>query len=189
MTSNNYSSADSRLTPDSPDYNSLSPVQTHLFSSGFRNHTSPYRNAPESLRDRVTRVAEQAQNHCYATYYRLSPFQRILAVLSGILITVLGILFLVFNERIFGFFASFAQSWRDLTGGWLILWFMTLGVAFPPMIGYSSCVTAAGFVYGFPKGYVNTMRQRKTLCPRLQRLSGSISANCNTVGSLWLLLQ
>jgi hypothetical protein len=27
-------------------------------------------------------------------------------------------------------------------------------VSFPPLIGYSSLLTIAGFVYGFPNGYV-----------------------------------
>lgn len=46
----------------------------------------------------------------------------------------------------------YAKKWRELPGGWLILWFMTFFVSFPPMIGYSTCVTIAGFVFGM-KGW------------------------------------
>ena len=156
MASNNQTPSAVRppLEPRSSSYNALSPVQTHLTSSRFRTHTLTYENEPQTFKDRVLRNIEKVQNQVNTTYCRLSPSQRVLAVIAALVLLVLGILFLVFNERIFGFFASFAQRWRDLTGGWLILWFLVVGVAFPPMIGYSSSVTAAGFVYGFPKGYV-----------------------------------
>ena len=155
MASSGHSPSATRLPLEtrSSSYNALSPVQTHLTSSRFRTHSPSYPDEPQSLKERILRNVEKAQNHFSTTYNRLSPSQRVLAVIAAIVILVLSILFLVFNERIFGFFASFAQRWRDLTGGWLILWFLVVGVAFPPMIGYSSSVTAAGFVYGFPKGY------------------------------------
>lgn len=153
----------------SSSYNALSPLQTHLSSSRFRTHSLSYQDETQSLRDRVLRNAEKFQNHFNTTYNRLTPLQRILAAVAGVLILVLGILFLVFNERIFGYFASFAQRWRDLTGGWLILWFLIVGVAFPPMIGYSSSVTAAGFVYGFPKGYVIGSRLNRSIQPCRER--------------------
>jgi hypothetical protein len=82
----------------------------------------------------------------------LTPVQQILVAGGGVAALVLGILLLVYNERIFGALEPFAKKWRDLTGGWLILWAATFVVSFPPLIGYSSCVTLAGFVYGFPYG-------------------------------------
>ena len=40
-----------------------------------------------------------------------------------------------------------------MPAGWLILWAMTFFVSFPPMIGYATCVTIAGFVFGM-KGWL-----------------------------------
>ena len=37
---------------------------------------------------------------------------------------------------------------------WLVLWALIFTVSFPPLIGYSSLLTIAGFVYGFPNGFV-----------------------------------
>jgi hypothetical protein len=65
---------------------------------------------------------------------------------------VLGILSLIYSEAIFHALARFAKRWRDVPAGWLILWSLTFIVSFPPLIGYSTCVTLAGFVYGFPNG-------------------------------------
>ena len=85
-------------------------------------------------------------------YDRLTLVQKIVLSLAGVATIVLGILLLVYNERIFAAMEPFAKKWRDLTGGWLILWAATFVVSFPPLIGYSSCVTLSGFVYGFPHG-------------------------------------
>jgi len=82
----------------------------------------------------------------------LTPVQRYLAVVALVVNVVLVILFLVYNERIFGWLEPYAAKWKDLRGGWLIIWALTFTAAFPPLIGYSTCVTTAGFVYGFPVG-------------------------------------
>jgi hypothetical protein len=73
-------------------------------------------------------------------------------ILLGTLTIIFSILGLVFSETIFDFLAGFAKSWRSVPGGFLILWVLTFIVSFPPLLGYSSCVTLAGFVYGFPNG-------------------------------------
>jgi len=83
----------------------------------------------------------------------LTLVQKVVLTIAGIATIVLGILLLVYNERIFAALEPFAKKWRDMTGGWLILWAATFVVSFPPLIGYSSCVTLSGFVYGFPYGW------------------------------------
>lgn len=99
------------------------------------------------------RTADKIQRRVITTFQKLTLLQRILAVAALVVLSVLGILFLVFNERIFGALAPIAEKWRDIRFGWMILWTMTFISAFPPIIGYSSTVTIAGFVYGFPNGY------------------------------------
>jgi len=77
----------------------------------------------------------------------------VLVSIGGVVALVLGILFLVYNERIFGVLAPWAKKWRNIRAGWLILWGLIFVVSFPPLIGYSSLLTIAGFVYGFPNGW------------------------------------
>ena len=50
--------------------------------------------------------------------------------------------------------SEYAEKWKHTTGGWIILWLMIFTTAFPPMIGYGSCGTLAGFVYGIGEGWV-----------------------------------
>jgi uncharacterized membrane protein YdjX (TVP38/TMEM64 family) len=89
-----------------------------------------------------------------ATVQKMTLIQRILAGIALFVMATLGILFLVFNERIFGWLEPFAEKWKHTTGGWTILWAATFITAFPPIIGYSTCGTTAGFVYGVWEGWL-----------------------------------
>jgi len=89
----------------------------------------------------------------WKTYNKMSVLQRILVFIFLSIMSVFGILFLVYNERIFGWLGPAAAKWRDVPGGWVILFALNFITAFPPLIGYSSTVTIAGFVYGFPNGW------------------------------------
>ena len=82
----------------------------------------------------------------------MTTVQLVLSVIAGLVSITFAILFLVFSERIFAWLEPVAEKWKNLRGGWLILWAMTFATAFPPVIGYSTCLTLAGFVYGFPWG-------------------------------------
>ncbi|KAK5191559.1 Tlg2-vesicle protein [Exophiala xenobiotica] len=83
----------------------------------------------------------------------MTALQRVLAVTGVVVLNVMAILFLIFNERIFGFLEPLAERWKHTTGGWTILWAITFMTAFPPVIGYSTCGTTAGFVYGVWEGW------------------------------------
>lgn len=89
-----------------------------------------------------------------ATLDKMTVLQRILVAIVIVTMATLGILFLVFNEKIFGALEPLAEKWKDTTGGWTILWAITFVAAFPPMIGYSTCATTAGFVYGVWEGWL-----------------------------------
>jgi len=87
-------------------------------------------------------------------YNKLSPIQKVFFFVGSIAFAVLGILFLVYNETLLEKLQPYARKWRDVRGGWLILWALIFTVSFPPLIGYSTLLTMCGFVYGFPNGYV-----------------------------------
>lgn len=135
-----------------PENRSASPFwarpTTYRRSTSLSNSQRP----PRTLTGRLARNASKLQRQALKHYNRLSIAQRVLLSIAGLISLVLGILFLVYNERIFAWLAPLAKKWRDVPAGWLILWAMTFVVSFPPLIGYSSCVTIAGFVYGFPNG-------------------------------------
>ena len=132
----------------------LSPSHNRPRSSYANGRNAPYQQSRVSeIRDEIIHNGEKVQRKVVQTYNRMTPLQRILAIGFTIVVNVFMILFLVFNERIFGWLEPYAQKWKHTTGGWTILWGITFLTAFPPMIGYSSCGTMAGFVYGVAEGW------------------------------------
>ena len=119
-----------------------------------RSSQSLPRNQPSrgTLRDRVIDNIERIHRHSLHVVKRLSPLQRIAAGVAAVTVLTLTILFFIFSTQIFDWLRPIAVEWRNLRGGWLIIVAMILFTAFPPIIGFSTCVTIAGFVYGFPLG-------------------------------------
>ena len=138
---------------DSPRAGLLSPWQPprRSLSTGGSSPYTPSRSA--AWRDDAINNAEKLKRRVYKIWAKLTPIQRVLGVTALVVLNVILILFLIFNEKIFGWLEPFAKRWKDTTGGWTILWALTFLTAFPPMIGYSSCGTIAGFVYGVWEGW------------------------------------
>ncbi|KAF2400534.1 hypothetical protein EJ06DRAFT_494372 [Trichodelitschia bisporula] len=138
----------SRSSSTSPAWN-----RPTFRTSGSHRRSSSFASVQQPFAQRVLRKADRLQRRAWKEYNKLSALQRAGAIIAGLATVVVGILFLIYNERIFSWLAPIAAKWRDIPGGWLILWSATFIVSFPPLIGYSSCVTLAGFVYGFPNGW------------------------------------
>ncbi|KAG0651157.1 Golgi apparatus membrane tvp38 [Hyphodiscus hymeniophilus] len=149
------------------------PWSRRLTSSARRTTgqiTSPYSiQTPGdslSMKDQILRSADKVSRKIVSTFQKLSLFYKILVIIAGLVSFTFGILFLVYSERIFGYLAPAAEKWRDIRGGWMILWALTFVSAFPPLIGYSTTITISGFVYGFPNGWfiVSTATVVGSLC-------------------------
>ena len=158
MPSDYNSTARALALPTSPQQSPSRERQRGSLAWSRRQSSTP-QSATQSpfsrsggLRDKFIDNAERIQRQVTRTFKRLTPVQRFLAGAALIVNVVLVILFFVFNERIFGWLEPYAAKWKDLRGGWLIIWGFTFIAAFPPLIGYSTCVTTAGFVYGYPVG-------------------------------------
>jgi presenilin-like A22 family membrane protease len=134
------------------------PVWSRRSTSSFRRH--PSHHGQPSMRQRVMTTYDKLNRRVMDQYNKLTPVQKILFFVGVIVAGVLGILFLIYNEQIFGSLLPVAKKWRDVRAGWLILWVLIFVVSFPPLIGYSSLLTIAGFVYGFPNGYVESLHFR-----------------------------
>ena len=131
-------------TPTRPSWQRTQSAMSHRSSSGNYGGQSAWQRGIHSaakLNRRVIRV-----------YEKMSLLQRILFTVFGWTIFILTILFFVYYDTILKWMHPRAEAWREIPAGWLILWALTFLAAFPPMIGYSTCLTIAGFVYGFPLG-------------------------------------
>lgn len=131
-----------------PPWNSRRGQSNGGRSSTFSRHYS------HSFRDKAINNAERIQRRLIKFYQNLSTLQRVLVVAFLVVDLVLLILFFIYNEKIFGLLKPYAVSWKRATGGWTILWGLTFLTAFPPILGYSTCATLAGFVYGVGEGWL-----------------------------------
>ncbi|KAK3394704.1 hypothetical protein B0H63DRAFT_55519 [Podospora didyma] len=109
--------------------------------------------AEQSLLAQAIRTGKSLLIKAWVFFLSLSPIQQGLVVVGCIVLGVLGLVMLIYSHRIFAILGPIAQRWRELPGGWAIVWALCFISAFPPLIGYSSTVTIAGFVYGFPMGW------------------------------------
>jgi len=136
--------------PLSDEETGETPVWSRRSTSSFRRN--PSQHGQLSMRQKIMSNYDKLSRMALDRYNKLTPMQKVLFIVGNIALAVGGILFLIYNERIFGSLLPVAKKWRDITGGWLILWALIFVVSFPPLIGYSSLLTIAGFVYGFPNG-------------------------------------
>ncbi|KAK4938405.1 Tlg2-vesicle protein [Elasticomyces elasticus] len=117
--------------------------------------TSPFvQNRSAAWRDNLINNAEKLRRRIITVWGNMTLLQRVLTVIGIVVLDALVILFLIFNERIFSFLEPLAERWKNTTGGWTILWTIIFFTAFPPVIGYSTCGTTAGFVYGVWEGWL-----------------------------------
>jgi len=141
----------------------LSPMVSHppirtswhrSTSSNSADHRhSAYGHGSQSFRDKAIDTVNQLYRRARKIVDKMSLLQRVAAGLFVLVSLVLTILFFVYNEKIFAWLEPIAVDWKNLRAGWLICWALTFVTAFPPVIGYSTSITLAGFVYGFPVGY------------------------------------
>lgn len=118
--------------------------------------SSSYRDARRSPQQHLLRLlaaAQETSSRASDAFWAMPMQYRILAILACIVGWGILILFIIFSGRLFEWFTSVAATWRDIPGGWILMMLVVSLTAFPPMIGYSTATTIAGFVYGFPLGW------------------------------------
>lgn len=140
---------------------SLSPTPTSPAASApftrpraaSRLSTAPHRGGPKSVSARLYGSLVATGETLLRGYLVLSPRQRVLFIIATTISTIISILFLIFSPRIFTALGPVAHSWRETSGAWIPIWLAIFVSAFPPLIGYSTINTVAGFVYGFPNAW------------------------------------
>ncbi|KAL9002879.1 MAG: hypothetical protein Q9188_004218 [Gyalolechia gomerana] len=138
--------------PGSPTQSHQQPRWSRQRGSNSFSQSQGSLTLPESsMRSRVITKMDRLGR---ATLRKFSPLQVALAAVLGLVAIVVTILFFIYHEKFFAWLEPTAVKWKNLRGGWCILWALTFMTAFPPIVGYSTCFTLAGFVYGLPEGWL-----------------------------------
>ena len=88
-----------------------------------------------------------------AFYLSLPLLQRIAVIVALAIAFAFGLVFLIYSHALFAALGPTAETIRNSSWGWIPISFLIMITGFPPLIGYSTAVTIAGFVYGFPWGW------------------------------------
>lgn len=133
------------------------PWSRRLSSQGHSRRRSQASLSARARSAEVMRSAwssmEALNGQMMATYRRMTPAQKALAigtVAAGYAVIILAV---VYSGRVFDWLAGVSKSWREMPAGWLVVFALVFATAFPPVMGYSTANTLAGFVYGFPLGW------------------------------------
>ncbi|KLU82059.1 hypothetical protein MAPG_01138, partial [Magnaporthiopsis poae ATCC 64411] len=150
-----YSSAAAAAPSGSPERRSSvgpAPPWTQRPPRLGRRHSRTVQGK-QTLSATVIRTVSSLSRQLWTIFLRLPRIQQAAIVVAAISVPIFSVLFLLYSHAIFTWLGPVAKAWRDLPGGWLIIWVMAFASAFPPMIGYSTSMTLAGMVYGFPLGW------------------------------------
>ncbi|PWW78780.1 hypothetical protein C7212DRAFT_360850 [Tuber magnatum] len=97
--------------------------------------------------------ASRLQRWAHKKFNKMTLTQKIFGSLVLLVMGTTALLGLIFHAKILHAMLPFAAKLRGWKVGWLLIFALCFASAFPPMIGYSTSVTLAGFIYGFPNGW------------------------------------
>lgn len=109
------------------------------------NYLNLYNMTP---RERLIHTAKRTVYHLVDHFNSLPVWQRVLTVLFGLCVCVLGLLMLIFHKKVLAKLLEMSQDLRANKSTNFILIALIFFVGFPPMIGYSFLSTATGLIYG-----------------------------------------
>ncbi|GAE00060.1 hypothetical protein NFIA_103340 [Paecilomyces variotii No. 5] len=107
-----------------------------------------------TFRDKVISWAEGTGRRVSETWKQMSIWKRVGAVCAAVLMSALGIAFMVLTGKIFIWVGPLAEKWEKSPLAYFVLWLLIFGVSFPPLVGWSTLGTICGFVFGIWKGWL-----------------------------------
>ncbi|EAW10729.1 TVP38/TMEM64 family protein [Aspergillus clavatus NRRL 1] len=140
-------------TPSPADDDIQSPPWGHLIPNR-QNTPSPSIREATSFRDQITSQATRLLYRMKKTWRRLNFWQRVGAIGAVILAILLGLGFMIFTGQVFLWLEPVAETWEQSKLAFFVLWLCVFFVSFPPLVGWSTFGTVAGFIFGIWKGWL-----------------------------------
>lgn len=142
------------LSPTSPDPIPSSPgSDVHPPWSRAGRRTSGRSNGQAtSTREQIIQRGTAMYHRMNQIWEEMSLWKKIGTVFACLFLGASGIGFMVLTGKLFIWLGPVAEKWES---SWLvafILWLCVFFVSFPPLVGWSTFGTVAGFVFGIWKG-------------------------------------
>lgn len=84
----------------------------------------------------------------------MTPLKKIGTVFAALFVGASGIAFMVLTGKLFIWLGPVAERWETSWLAAFILWLCVFFVSFPPLVGWSTFGTVAGFIFGVWKGWL-----------------------------------
>ncbi|RAL01096.1 TVP38/TMEM64 family protein [Aspergillus ibericus CBS 121593] len=155
-----YSSTARALSVSTSSPEPLSPSEDDAYppwsrrAPGRRNSASLSGGRAASLRDQLIDRATQMLHRIREAWRKMNFWQRVGAVAAVLLANFLGIGFLVFTGKVFIWIQPVAAQWEKSSLAYFVLWLCVFFVSFPPLVGWSTFGTVAGYLFGIWKGWL-----------------------------------
>ncbi|EEH20790.2 hypothetical protein PABG_03021 [Paracoccidioides brasiliensis Pb03] len=140
----------------SPTLESFRPPWTQPHSSlsrSSRRRSSIFSVPPASLRDSSINNIKQFYQRVSRRFGKMTLVQKIGTVLATIGVISLGVGFVILTGKIFKWLEPVAEDWESSKLAYFAVWICTFIVSFPPLVGWSTVGTVAGFIFGVWKGW------------------------------------
>lgn len=142
------------LSPSSPDPISSSPgsdAQPPWSRAGRRN---PGRSSAQatSYRDQIIQRGTELYVRMNNIWEEMTLWKKVGTVFAALFVGASGIAFMVLTGKLFIWLGPVAEKWETSWLAAFILWLCVFFVSFPPLVGWSTFGTVAGFIFGVWKG-------------------------------------
>ncbi|KAJ5322257.1 hypothetical protein N7541_007539 [Penicillium brevicompactum] len=140
------------LSPSSPDPIPSSPDDAEPWNRARRN--SARWSGGQSYREQIIQRGTELYQRADKMWQEMTLWQKIAYICVSVLLGASGIGFLVLTGKVFIWLGPVAEKWES---SWLVafvLWLCVFFVSFPPLLGWSTFGTVAGFIFGVWKGWL-----------------------------------
>ena len=142
------------LSPSSPDPISSSPgsdAQPPWSRAGRRNSGRSSAQTT-SYRDQIIQRGTELYVRMNNIWEEMTLWKKVGTVFAALFVGASGIAFMVLTGKLFIWLGPVAEKWETSWLAAFILWLCVFFVSFPPLVGWSTFGTVAGFIFGVWKG-------------------------------------
>ncbi|KAJ5570012.1 uncharacterized protein N7459_009442 [Penicillium hispanicum] len=137
--------------PSSPD--DEQPLWGH--AAGRRDSAARWSGGQATnLRDQLVDKGKAWYHSILARWERMTFWQKVGFHVASLASGALGIGFMVLTGKLFIWLGPVAERWERSLLVAFVLWLCVFSVSFPPLVGWSTFGTVAGFIFGVWKGWL-----------------------------------
>ncbi|KAF7713923.1 Uncharacterized protein PECH_000919 [Penicillium ucsense] len=123
--------------------------------SGRRDSSARWSGEPAlGIRDRMMERGKMLWRLATERYNELTLLQKIGLYVASFAALALGVGIMLLTGKLFIWLGPVAEQWQN---SWLVAFVIWIGIffiSFPPLVGWSTLGTVAGFIYGWWKGWL-----------------------------------